>query len=71
LDRKERWGNVEGAFAVKKGRRARPAPRTYLLVDDVLTTGATASACARALKASGVERVVVVTVARTLPETEG
>ncbi len=37
-----------------------------LLVDDVYSTGATASACARALKDAGAERVVVLTLARAL-----
>ncbi|MGA1863453.1 MAG: ComF family protein [bacterium] len=64
LTPKERWSNVRGAFHIKgsesvKGKR-------IVLVDDVLTTGATSNECARMLKKAGAARVEVLTLARTL-----
>lgn len=59
LSRTERRRNVAGAFRVRPGQDARVAGRAVLLIDDVVTTGATASAAARALKAAGAARVDV------------
>jgi len=59
LSRRERRENQRQAFAAI----ARP-PERVLLVDDIMTTGATADACASALKAGGARRVLVVTFAR-------
>jgi len=56
--------NVAAAFEVPAGRAHLVAGKTILLVDDVLTTGATAEGCARALKAAGALRVDVAVVAR-------
>ncbi|MFZ5671057.1 MAG: ComF family protein [Pseudomonadota bacterium] len=56
--------NVAGAFEVPAARRRRVEGRRVLLVDDVLTTGATAHACARALKAAGAAAVDLAVVAR-------
>jgi ComF family protein len=56
--------NVREAFAV--GRRASVAGRTVVLVDDVLTTGATATACAKRLREAGAREVRLLTVARVV-----
>ena len=56
--------NVAGAFEVPPRKAAQVAGKRILLVDDVLTTGATAEGCARALKSAGALRVDVAIVAR-------
>lgn len=55
---------VAGAIAIRPGRRARVAGRRVLLVDDVMTSGATACACAEALLAAGASAVDVLVAAR-------
>ncbi len=62
LTRAQRRDNMDGAFAVLKRRRARIQGASILLIDDVITTGATANACARALKRAGAARVDVLAV---------
>jgi ComF family protein len=66
LSRAGRLRNVAGAFAVRAGRRAALAGRRVLLVDDVLTTGATVTACVDALLRAGAARVDVLTLARVV-----
>jgi ComF family protein len=56
--------NVEGAFAASPAWRRRLTGRRLLLIDDVLTTGATAEGCAQALKAAGAARVDIAAIAR-------
>jgi ComF family protein len=59
----ERRRNVEAAFAVSPSQAARVAGRHVLLIDDVITTGATVEACARVLKAAGASEVDVLALA--------
>lgn len=61
-----RTANVAGAFAAEPAATEAIEGAHVLLVDDVLTTGATASECARALEAAGVRCVSMVTFARAL-----
>jgi len=63
LDLEERQGNVRNAFIVPERYRPGIAGKSFLLVDDVRTTGATLTACARALKQAGAGRVDVLTFA--------
>jgi ComF family protein len=58
----ERWQSVRGAFATRPGSQV--DSKRVLLVDDVMTTGATLDACARALLESGAKSVLGLTVAR-------
>lgn len=64
LTRHQRRENLRGAFFVINPQQL--ANRDVLLVDDVYTTGTTASECSRVLRRAGAKRVWVATVARTL-----
>lgn len=63
LTNAKRRQNVSGAFR-PRGKRALDGKRV-LLIDDVMTTGATAASCARALKMAGARQVILLTLART------
>ncbi len=60
----ERWANVAGAFHTVQPEAI--AGKTLLLIDDVMTTGATLDAAAQALLAAGARQVFALTVARAL-----
>lgn len=62
LDAGERRKNVHKAFSLKKGVRLNPLER-YVLIDDVFTTGATLSECARALRMRGAVKIDAATFA--------
>jgi ComF family protein len=63
LDRAQRRANVDGAFSVTRAASAAIADRWVVLVDDVVTTGATLAACAAALRAAGALATSAIAVA--------
>jgi ComF family protein len=69
LGRSERALNVQGAFAVRPHARIAVAGRRLVLVDDVLTSGATIEACTRALLRAGAAGVDVLVFARVVAPT--
>ena len=70
IDDPQRWTNMERAFKVGRRRwqwsATSLAGQTITLIDDVMTTGATADAAAAALKAAGAGRVEVLVIARAV-----
>lgn len=64
LSRRARAANVGGAFVVKQAARRAIAGRWVVLVDDIVTTGATFSGCAQALYAAGAGAVSGIALAR-------
>ena len=69
LTRHQRGENLQGAFRVPTEASARLQGRKVLLVDDVITTGATANAAARALLRGGAASVDVLAFARVITES--
>jgi ComF family protein len=68
LTEAQRFDNVRGAFAVLPRMRAEVEGRRVLLLDDVITTGATINAAARALKKAGAERVYALALFTSAPD---
>ncbi|GIW45713.1 MAG: hypothetical protein KatS3mg077_2995 [Candidatus Binatia bacterium] len=64
LGRRERQANVRGAFRVQRDFAARINGAAVLLVDDVMTTGATAHECSVALRKAGAAKIDVLVLAR-------
>jgi ComF family protein len=56
--------NVRGAFALRQGRSV--AGKRLVVIDDVMTTGATAEECARVLRRAGASHIGVLTLARAV-----
>jgi ComF family protein len=69
LNRRQRQKNVQGAFRVARPELIRG--RTVVLIDDVMTTGATVAACAARLNRAGARHVEVLTYARALRDWQG
>ena len=66
LSKSERAANMQGAFRVDPAGKAEIAARHVVLVDDVLTSGATVDACSRALLRAGARQVDVLVFARVV-----
>jgi predicted amidophosphoribosyltransferase len=70
LGRRERAETLRGAFRVPAEAKPRLQGRHLILIDDVYTSGATAGACAKALKRAGAASVHVLCWARVLREEQ-
>ena len=64
LNEEERAREIRGAFTIREDARDAIHGRTILILDDVLTTGATTNECAKVLKENGARRVYVLAISR-------
>ncbi|WP_025822616.1 ComF family protein [Asaia astilbis] len=71
LFKSQRAAALENAFDITEAQRHRIVDRHVVLIDDILTTGATASICARHLRRAGAKRVDLLVAARTVKLAEG
>jgi len=62
LSKQQRKKNVADAFCVNEHEMGKSVPESVLLIDDVMTTGSTLTACAKVLKAQGVKQVAFLSV---------
>ncbi|MCB2297750.1 ComF family protein [Clostridium tagluense] len=63
LSGEQRWSNMEKCFEIKENKFIKN--KNFLIVDDVITTGATAFNCAHRLKESGINNVCILTIAKS------
>lgn len=66
LNARQRHQNVKAAFLVPADKRPHIKGKRVVLIDDVMTTGATVENCTKALKAAGAKKVFVLTLARVV-----
>lgn len=64
INRQGRLKNVTNAFALRAGKESMIKDKSIVLVDDVVTTGATSQACAQALQRGGCKRIRILSLAR-------
>ncbi|WP_291648871.1 phosphoribosyltransferase family protein [Clostridium sp.] len=63
LSKEDRFKNIEGAFGIKNNKNIKN--KNIILIDDVITTGATLFECENLLKKSGVNSIKMLTVAKS------
>jgi len=70
LHPRQRIENVNGAFRIKPGFDKKVADKSYVLIDDIYTTGASLNECARVLKINGASEVYAMTLAIAIRKTD-